>query len=164
MMIIAQGINKQDYVIASLQGPYQHFLSSEQTPNPLRPGFGWITKFKSDESIELHHNSIKSIIETLKNGNRIDADNVFLLGFSQSVSLNYRFAFAYPELIKGVIAINGGTPGDLSNADKYRKINLSVLHISGNQDTIYTPEIVNQQINYKSKYYRLKKSHQLLDI
>lgn len=146
MMKIAQGINRSDYVIASLQGPYQHFLPSAQTPNPLRPGFGWITRFKPEDSIVLHHNTVKEIITILGNEGKIDAENVFLLGFSQSVSLNYRFAFSHAELIRGVIAINGGIPGDFADREKYKKADISVLHISGKKDDIYPPAVVAKQM------------------
>jgi predicted esterase len=34
-----------------------------------------------------------------------------LVGFSQAVALNYRFASTYPDAIRGLIAICGGLPG-----------------------------------------------------
>jgi len=146
MMKILQAINKTDYILVSLQGPYQHFLPSNQTPNPLKPGFGWITSFKSKDSIELHRRAIIQIINSLCKEGRINPELIFLLGYSQSVSLNYRFAFSHPDLVRGVIAINGGTPSDLADKNKYRKINCRLLHISGRNDTIYPPKTVSKQI------------------
>jgi phospholipase/carboxylesterase len=161
MMKIMQTINKTDYIFVCLQGPYQHFLPSNQTPNPLKPGFGWITSFKSKDSIELHHHAIIQIINALRKEGKIDLELVFLLGYSQSVSLNYRFVFSHPNLVRGVIAINGGTPGDLTDKNKYRKINCRILHISGSEDNIYPPKTVSKQIDLLKPLVRSLDNHSL---
>jgi pimeloyl-ACP methyl ester carboxylesterase len=47
-----------------------------------------------------------------------DPARVFLLGFSQSCALNYRFAFTHPDRLRGVVGICGGIPGDWKQAPK----------------------------------------------
>jgi phospholipase/carboxylesterase len=71
-----------------------------------------------------------------------DASRIFLLGFSQSCALNYRFAFTHPEKLKGVIGICGGIPGDWETNEAYHGPALDVFHLAGARDEFYTPERV----------------------
>jgi phospholipase/carboxylesterase len=59
-----------------------------------------------------------------------------LVGFSQSVGLNYRFAATYPDLIHGVIGVCGGLPKNWETGDYYRVI-ASLFHIARTDDEIY---------------------------
>jgi phospholipase/carboxylesterase len=68
-----------------------------------------------------------------------DPGRIFLLGFSQSCALNYRFAFTHPNVLRGVIGICGGTPGDWETSELYRPTNASVFHLSGERDEFYPP-------------------------
>ncbi len=67
---------------------------------------------------------------------------MFLLGFSQSCALNYRFAFTHPERLRGVVGICGGIPGDWETSATYRQAEFDVLHLTGTRDEFYTPERV----------------------
>ena len=140
MMHFARSINKTDYIIVSLQGPHQHIIRSTDSSYPLRYGFGWVTTFKPEESVKLHHDAVLRIIEVLSNERKIDSENIFLLGFSQSVSLNFKFAFTYPNTIRGIIGICGGIPGDLRTNSRYRPGATDVLYIAGERDEIYPAE------------------------
>jgi predicted esterase len=62
-----------------------------------------------------------------------------LLAFSQSVSLNYRFAFTNPGSIRGVIAVCGGIPGDWFQSE-YQDSDTDVLIIAGETDEFYPLE------------------------
>jgi predicted esterase len=53
--------------------------------------------------------------------------------------LNYRFAFTYPGLIKGIVAVCGGIPGDWDQ-DKYRSSATDILIVAGESDEFYPPE------------------------
>jgi predicted esterase len=53
--------------------------------------------------------------------------------------LNYRFAFTYPNTVRGVIGVCGGIPGDW-NEDKYHKSDTDVLIIAGETDEFYPIE------------------------
>jgi predicted esterase len=67
---------------------------------------------------------------------------VFLLGFSQSCALNYRFAFTHPERLRGVVGMCGGIPGDWETSTVYRKTQADVFHLAGTRDEFYPPERV----------------------
>jgi predicted esterase len=139
MMALAQKINSSDLIIASLQGPNGFFVRSEGEPNKPKIGFGWMMQYKAEETIRLHHRTILSIIEEIAAEHPIDRRAIFLLAFSQSVSLNYRFAFTHPGVVRGVIAVCGGIPGDWDQ-DKYQNSDTALLIIAGETDEFYPLE------------------------
>lgn len=139
MMALARKINPDDLVIASVQGPNSFFVRSENEPTKPRIGFGWMMQYKAEETIELHHRTLLDVIEAIAAEHSIDRNAIFLLAFSQSVSLNYRFAFTHPGLIRGVIAVCGGIPGDWDR-DKYHNSDTDVLIIAGESDEFYPVE------------------------
>ena len=139
MMGLAQKINSDDFIIASVQGPNSFFVRSESEPNRPKIGFGWMMQYKADETINLHHRTLLSVIEQISADHAVDRQAIFLLAFSQSVSLNYRFAFTNPGVVRGVIAVCGGIPGDWDQ-DKYHKTDTDVLIIAGETDEFYPLE------------------------
>ena len=70
------------------------------------------------------------LIDKLAGEGVADASRVFLLGFSQSCALNYRFAFTYPERLRGVVGICGGIPGDWETSTIYRQAAIDVFHLT----------------------------------
>lgn len=142
MMREAQQMAPETFAIASLQGPHQHIREPRQTGGPLRFGFGWLTNFRSEESVALHHQALLDLIRALIDDGIADSSRIFLLGFSQSCAVNYRFAFTHPENLRGVIGICGGIPGDWETSGLYRSAQLDVLHLAGTRDEFYTPERV----------------------
>ncbi len=144
MMKLARRINELDYVIAALQGPHQHMLIPKTRDEKLKFGFGWLTNFKPEESVEMHHRNLRSLIQRLTSNGVADARNVFLLGFSQAVGVNFRFAFTHANLVRGVVAICGGIPSDWEIADKYEGGEIEVLYLGAEQDEFYTPDRLAQ--------------------
>ena len=144
MMRLARRINGQDYVIASLQGVHQHIIRPQNREDKLQYGFGWLTNFKPEESVALHHRNINQIIATLTSRKLVDPRNIFLLGFSQSVGINFRFAFTHAHSLRGVIAICGGIPGDWETTEKYSGPNLDILYLGATQDEFYPPDRITQ--------------------
>jgi predicted esterase len=142
MMREAQLMAPEQFAIASLQGFHQHMREPKEPGGPLRFGFGWLTNFKSEESVALHHQALLDLIETLTEEGIADPKYVFLLGFSQSCALNYRFAFTHPEGLRGVVGICGGLPGDWETSGLYRQAQIDVLHLAGTRDEFYPPERV----------------------
>ena len=136
MLALARKINSSDFIIASVQGPNAFFVRSESEPNKPRIGFGWMMQYKAEETIRLHHETLLSVIEETAAEHTIDRRAIFLLAFSQSVSLNYRFAFTHPGVVRGVIAVCGGIPGDWDQ-DKYHNSDTDLLIIAGETDEFY---------------------------
>ena len=142
MMREAQLLAPKTFAIASLQGFHQHIREPWETGGPLRFGFGWLTNFRSEESVTIHHRALIDLIKILTAEGVADPSRVFLLGFSQSCALNYRFAFTHPETLRGVIGICGGIPGDWETSTTYRQSQIDVLHLAGTRDEFYSPERV----------------------
>jgi len=139
MMREARAIAPEGFAIAALQGPHQHLKDPREPGGPLRFGFGWLTNFRPEESVAVHHRALLALIDGLKSDGVADPGRVFLLGFSQSCALNYRFAFTYPNVLRGVIGICGGIPGDWDRGDLYQPSKAAVFHLSGNADEFYPP-------------------------
>src|SRR5215468_11214060 len=130
------------FALASLQGPHQHLREPKEKGGPLRYGFGWLTNYRPEESVALHHQALLELIHSVVTEGIADRDRIFLLGFSQSCALNYRFAFTHPDILRGVIGICGGLPGDWETNEAYKETDAAVLHLAGAKDEYYGPERV----------------------
>ena len=139
MMREARQMAPDEFAIVSLQGFHQHIRESKEVGGPLRFGFGWLTNFHPEESVAIHHKALLDVISALDGEGVIDSERVFLLGFSQSCAINYRFAFTHPDVLRGVIGICGGVPGDLESNELYKPTMASVFHLSGATDEFYPP-------------------------
>ncbi|MGI9165954.1 MAG: alpha/beta hydrolase [Pyrinomonadaceae bacterium] len=139
MMREARQMAPDEFAIVSLQGFHQHMKEPKEPGGPLRFGFGWLTNFHPEESVAVHHQALIDLIDELISRGIADREKVFLLGFSQSCALNYRFAFTHPGILRGVIGICGGLPGDLETSELYKTTAASVFHLSGTSDEFYPP-------------------------
>jgi len=138
----AKQIAPESFAIASPQGFHQHIRDPKEPGGPLRFGFGWLTSFRPEDSVAIHHKIILDLIDLLVTERVADRQRIFLLGFSQSCALNYRFAFTHPETLSGVIGICGGVPGDWDTSTLYQRTQARVFHLAGEQDEFYPPKRV----------------------
>ena len=143
MMREAQQMAPDDFAIVSLQGFHQHLKEPKEEGGPLRFGFGWLSNFHPEDSVRVHHQALLDLIQKLTDDKTIDPKRVFLLGFSQTCALNYRFAFTHPECLRGVIGVCGGLPGDWETSESYKPTSAAVLHLAGEKDEYYPPERVS---------------------
>ena len=140
MLALAERICGDRFAIASLQGPHQHIQRRRGRPGGTREeriAFGWGTMHNSPENQAAHHQFVRRVIRAVATAHSVDRKMVFLLGFSQSVGLNYRFAFTFPNTIRGLVGVCGGIPGDWDSSPKYRRSATDILHISGTRDPFY---------------------------
>ena len=142
MMREALTMAPDSFAIVSLQGFHQHMKEPKEPGGPLRFGFGWLTNFHPEDSVAVHHQALLDIIEKLVSEGVVDREQIFLLGFSQTCALNYRFAFTNPDVLRGVIGICGGLPGDWETSELYAPTQASVLHLAGARDEYYPPSRV----------------------
>jgi predicted esterase len=159
MMREAQLLAPEKFAIASLQGFHQHIKEPREKDSPLRFGFGWLTNFRSEESVAVHHRALLDLIKILTEEGVADPARIFLLGFSQSCALNYRFAFAHGDRLRGVVGICGGIPGDWETSEIYRTAEIDVLHLAGTRDEFYPPERVKdyeRQLNTRARSVAFK--------
>ncbi len=135
-MTYAQRIHS-DWSIAALQGPYPH-VNWQQ--GKLDTQFSWVSDFEPQEAIENHHQFLISVIEKAYEDKLINHKKAVLFGFSQSVSLNYRFAKAHPDYVKGVIAIAGAAPTNWPEETQSKSLKSPILHIAMTEDEAYSLE------------------------
>jgi phospholipase/carboxylesterase len=166
MMKEARLVAPQNFVIASLQGPHQHF---HRIDDGYRVGFGWLTEHKPEEYIRLHHKFVLDVIDKLASERLIDRDQIYMHGFSQACALNFRFAFTYPDVLKSIIAISGGIPSDLDTNSIYKPFAAKTLYLYGDTDEFYPLEkftefdakLAKRLPNYRSKQFQAK--HEITD-
>ena len=123
-----------DFAIAALQAPHPHFRANLQSV-----GFGWVSPFEAAEGVGNHHKFVQHVIERAFAKEQIIQPKAFLFGFSQSVSLNYRFAKDFPTYVQGIIAVAGAAPSDWRLGD-HPELNAPVLHIATLEDEAYSIE------------------------
>jgi len=161
MMREAQGVAPEDFVIVSIQAPHQHF---RPTADGYRIGFGWLTDYKAAESVALHHDFVNEVIEKLAAESIIDAEKVYLYGFSQACALNFRYAFTFPERARGVVGVCGGIPGDLETSEIYKPTDADTFYLYNDDDEFYPLEkyeafaakLESFLPNFESKLYAAK--------
>jgi len=159
MMREAQEMAPKHFALASLQGFHQHLKEPKESGGPLRFGFGWLSNFRPEESVAVHHQALLDLIATLTTEGIADPSRVFLLGFSQSCALNYRFAFSHPGSLRGVIGICGGIPGDWETNENYKRTEAAVFHLAGSLDPFYPIDHVRRyerQLSTRADLVQLK--------
>ncbi len=142
MMREAQQMAPDGFAIAALQGFHQHIREPKEPGGPLRFGFGWLTNYRPEESVAVHHKALLDLITTLTDEDVVNPQRIFLLGFSQSCALNYRFVFSRGGSLRGVVGICGGLPGDCETSETYERTDAAVFHLAGTRDEFYPPSRV----------------------
>jgi predicted esterase len=166
MMREARLVAGDKYVIASIQAPHPHY---RRTDDGYRVGFGWLSDHKPEEHVRLHHKFVLEVIDRLESDGMIDPQQVCLFGFSQACALNFRFAFTYPDTLRGIIGMCGGIPGDLETNTLYQPFSAQAFYLYGDDDEFYTQEqfrTFNEKLagtlpNFQSKHYTAK--HEITD-
>ena len=126
-------------VIAALQGPNQFFVAADRR----EVGYGWVTSRRPTESIRLHHEMVLHVADEAGREFGIPRERRLLVGFSQSVALNYRLAATHPDAVRGIIAICGGLPGDWDDGP-YQAVTAAVLHLARRGDEYYPPTVTER--------------------
>lgn len=127
------------HVVASVQGPNQFYLGLGSN----EVGYGWATHKHPDSSVRLHHEMLLHVLNEAGREYGIPASRRVLVGFSQPVGMNYRFAATHPDAVRGVIGICGGIPRNWEEGP-YCKVQAALLHIARREDEFYKPEVTEK--------------------
>ncbi len=162
MMREARLIAPESFALASIQGPHQFYGKGKN--GKYKVTFGWLTDHRSEESVALHHQFILDVIDQLVEDGTADPERIYLFGFSQACALNFRFAFTYPQVLRGIIGVCGGIPSDLETNEIYSPPEAEVLYLYGNDDEFYPlPKFQAHEEklrSYLSKFQAIKYSAQ----
>ena len=126
----------EKHLILALEGPNQFYVSQESN----QVGYCWITHRHAESSIRLHHEMLRHALSEAGRAHGIPPARRMLVGFSQPVGLNYRFAATHPAEVRGVIGICGGLPKNWEDGP-YQKVEAALLHIARREDEFYKPEV-----------------------
>lgn len=132
----------EGHVVAAIQAPNQHYISTGLPEAGSGSGYNWGISRHWAASVRLHHEMLLEVLNELRERFHAPAERCVLVGFSQPVGLNYRFAATYPEQVGGVIGICGGVPRDWQES-KYRPVTAAVLHISREDDEFYPAAVAS---------------------
>ncbi len=139
MLQLTEKMFGRQHVLASLEGPNQFFLGS----GTAEVGCGWIASRHAPSAIRLHHDMVLHVLNEAGRENGIPPERRILVGFSQSVALNYRFAATGTDAVRGVVGVCGGLPGDWETAP-YQPVRAAVLHLARREDQYYPPGVTEQ--------------------
>jgi len=127
------------HVIAALAGPNQFYLQGDGN----QVGYAWVTHQHAASSIRLHHDMLLHVFSDAGREYDIPPGRRLLIGFSQPVGMNYRFAATHPDAVRGVIGICGGIPSNWEEG-QYQKCSAALLHIARREDEFYKPAVTER--------------------
>ena len=131
-----------EHIVASLQAPNQQYVPDRSEKGRSVPGYNWGIGKHWDQSVRLHHDMLLHVLAALRERFGLGTERCALLGFSQPVGLNYRFAATHADQIRGVIGICGGVPLDWQES-KYQPVSAALLHISRDEDEFYPADVAS---------------------
>ena len=100
----------RNILVVAPQGPHQFYMQLE----PKKVGFNWLTIFEKENSIRDFTGYMDRLLDTLDTEYGHVRENVFLLGFSQGVSMAYRLAASGTIAPRGLIACCADLPSDVA--------------------------------------------------
>ena len=102
-------LTEAGFVVVAPQAPHPFYIRQ----SPKRVGFTWLTQYERDRAISETNDYLSRLIAQLQEAHEIPAERVFLLGFSQGVSMAYRFALSGTLQPAGMIACAADLPPDV---------------------------------------------------
>jgi len=134
--------------IAALAAPFPMYDQLGAAANTV---YHWGTRHHWAQTVRIHHDLVRRALGELRAQTGVPAARSLLLGFSQPVGLNYRFAGTHPEEVRGVIGLCGGVPSRWED-DAYQPVTASLLHIARSGDEFY-PEAVSRGLGDRLRHH-----------
>lgn len=131
------------FLVVSLEGPFSTIVPGSDITAAKEMGFHWGATPRFEESRAVHRSAVEAAIGwAVANGG--DPGRIYLAGFSQPCSFNYRVAHAPPhgEPFRAVVALCGGVPRRWTEGEKGTEASARtpVLHVSTRSDPFYPLE------------------------
>lgn len=120
--------------VAAPQAPHQYYKNLAER----RVGFSWLTRYERDQSILDFAGYMEKFHDVLTRAHRLERQRIFVLGFSQGVSMAYRMWAHCRIPLAGLIACGGDLPPDVG--ERLHAVNpLQILLVHGKNDQIVPP-------------------------
>ncbi len=117
------------FLVVVPQAPHQLYINYD----PKTVGFNWLTVHEKERSISEFVEYLKLLIKTLREEYDFDERRVCMLGFSQGVSMSYRFAVRSGLEIDAMVACGSDLPPDVA-AELPNREAFPVLIVHGKDD------------------------------
>ncbi len=132
---VFEPLAKSGILVAAPQGAHQFYTHLKKG----QVGFSWLTRYERDQSVVDFVAYMEQFYKLLQETCEVDSQRVFMLGFSQGVSMAYR-TWAHSSLpVRGVIACGGDLPPDI--VEKLEGLPpIQILLVHGRQDEEVPPE------------------------
>jgi phospholipase/carboxylesterase len=136
---VFEPLAKKGILVAAPQGAHQFYTHLKKG----QVGFSWLTRYERDQSVVDFVGYMEQFYKLLQERFEVDSQRVFMLGFSQGVSMAYR-TWAHSSLpVRGVVACGGDLPPDIvEQLDGLPPIQILLVH--GSRDEDVSPEKVEE--------------------
>ena len=140
---VFEPLARNGVLVAAPQGAHQLYTNLKER----RVGFSWLTKYERDRSVVDFVAYMEQFYKLLQETCEVDSQRVFMLGFSQGVSMAYR-TWAHSSLpVRGVIACAGDLPPDMiEQLEGLPPIQILLVH--GRQDEEVPPEKAQEALKH----------------
>jgi predicted esterase len=108
---VFETLSSRGILVAAPQAPH-HFYP--QFPR-REVGFSWLTRYERDQSIADFIGYMRQFVDLLRREHAADLTRLYVLGFSQGVSMAYRFWVHGAAPLRGVIACSSDLPPDVAD-------------------------------------------------
>lgn len=127
-------LRASNVLVIAPQAPYQFYLDMESR----KVGFGWLTSFDRRRGIADGIGLVDGVISAVEQQYGIEISRPFVLGFSQGVSLAFRYGIYGARRVSGVIACGGDLPPDVE-LKLPECVPFPVKLVHGTQDVVVPP-------------------------
>jgi phospholipase/carboxylesterase len=103
---VVPNLSRRNYIMACPRGPQRRGRSTTG-----RPGFGW------DRTDYLNSYYLQAVLTHAQAKYHVHPERVYLLGVGEGAAIAFQLGFALPDIIAGVIALNGRLPNLRTSPD-----------------------------------------------
>ncbi len=140
---VFEPLAQKGILVAAPQGAHQLYTNLKER----RVGFSWLTKYERDQSVSDFVAYMEQFFKLLQETCEVDSQRVFMLGFSQGVSMAYRTRAHSSLPVRGVIACGGDLPPDIvEQLEGLPPIQILLVH--GRQDEEVSPEKAQKALKH----------------
>lgn len=97
------------FAVVVPQAPHQFYVSMD----PKKVGFSWLTMYERDRSIAEFVEGLSAVIDDVGAKHGLETSRVFIIGFSQGVSMAHRFAVSGVAAVAAIAACAADLPPDV---------------------------------------------------